>query len=257
MATDQTHSWGSAPDFVGPRHQYRESLMLRQLEPLLSGRRILNAGAGGGSLTLTLLERGLDVTSVDGSEAFVDYLRSAVAKRFSGLDPQPPVEVGDLHALRFADETFDAIVCGEVLEHLEDDATAAEELARVLRPGGVLVASVPGNPRRYDWVDRWAGHQRRYTATGLEDLLVGAGFVDVQVTAWGFPLTGLYHRWIYRPMLARRLERGGDVDMSVGGPGGGLAHTVLRRVFAFDSLFLGKFPGWFGLLAQARKPSQK
>lgn len=250
----EAHSWGSAPDFVGPRHAYRESLMVRQLEPILAGRRVLNAGAGGGSLTMTLLDRGLDVTSVDGSSEFVDYLRSAIATRFAALDPSPVVEVGDLHALQFADRSFDAVVCGEVLEHLEDDRTAAAELARVLRPGGVLVASVPANPRRFDWVDRWAGHQRRYTAQGLEQLLLHAGFTDVRVTPWGFPLTGLYHRWVYRPMLARRLARGGGAGMASAAPGGGPAHKVLRAAFEIDTLFLGKFPGWFGLLAQARKP---
>lgn len=250
----EVHSWGDAPDFVGPRHAYRESLMVRQLEPILAGRRVLNAGAGGGSLTLTLLDRGLDVTSVDGSSEFVDYLRSAIATRFAALDPSPVVEVGDLHALQFADRSFDAVVCGEVLEHLEDDRTAAAELARVLRPGGVMVASVPANPRRFDWVDRWAGHQRRYTAQGLEQLLLHAGFTDVRVTPWGFPLTGLYHRWVYRPMLARRLARGRGAVTASATPGGGAAHKALRAAFEVDTLFLGKFPGWFGLLAQARKP---
>lgn len=248
------HTWGSAPDFVGPRHAYRESLMVKRLAPLLDGRRVLNAGAGGGSLTVTLLDRGLEVTSMDGSPQFVDHLRNTIAVRYPARDPQPVVDVGDLHALGYPDAAFDAVVCGEVLEHLEDDVTAAAELARVLRPGGVIVASVPANPRRYDWVDRWAGHQRRYTVAGLAQLMTGAGFVDVVVTPWGFPLTGLYHRWVYRPMLARRLARGGATDMAPAGGGGGIAHRALRAMFEFDTLFIGRFPGWFGLIVTARRP---
>lgn len=255
-ARDEAHDWGSAPEFVGPRHEYRESLMLRRLLPALPGRRILNAGCGGGSMTLELLERGLEVTSVDASETFVAHVRALVTARFGHLDPAPVVEVGDLHALRFADESFDAAVCGEVLEHLDDDAGAARELRRVLAPGGILVASVPANPHRYDWVDRWAGHRRRYTSGDLQTLLRDAGFADVRVTSWGFPVTGLYHRWVYRPLLRRRLARPAPPTppaAATAPPAPGLAHRAARRAFELDTRFMGRMPGWFGLIAEARR----
>ena len=247
-ATELTpHGWGDAPDLYGPRHDYRESLMMRRLRERLPGGHVLNAGCGAGSFTLCLLDAGYGVTSVDASEPFVERVRRLVGGR-------GPVELADLHALEFEPGAFDAVVCGEVLEHLDDDRTAIREFARVLKPGGVLVASVPANPWRYDWVDHWAGHRRRYTAEGLTARLGEAGFADVDVTDYGFPLLGLYHRQVYRRMLKRRLERdGGDV----GAPTGAMKRVapLVRAAFELDTLFMGRRPGYFGLIASARLPA--
>jgi len=247
-ATELTpHGWGDAPDLYGPRHDYRESLMMRRLRPALPAGHVLNAGCGAGSFTLRLLDAGYDVTSVDASEAFVERVRQLVGDRGA-------VELADLHALRFEAGAFDAIVCGEVLEHLDDDQTAVREFARVLKPGGVVLASVPANPWRYDWVDHWAGHRRRYTAAGLAERFTAAGFADVYVTDYGFPLLGLYHRQVYRRMLKRRLERdGGDV----GAPTGAMKRVapLVRAAFELDTLFMGRRPGYFGLIASARLPA--
>src|SRR3954468_8333245 len=172
------HGWGDAPDLYGPRHAYRESLLLRRLRPLVRSGHLLNAGCGAGSFTLRLLDAGYEVTSVDASDAFVERVRQLVGDRGA-------VELADLHALRFEAGTFDAIVCGEVLEHLDDDQTAVREFARVLKPGGVVLASVPANPWRYDWSDHWAGHRRRYTAAGLHERLPGARFAAPRGRASG------------------------------------------------------------------------
>ncbi|MCU0307192.1 MAG: class I SAM-dependent methyltransferase [Thermoleophilia bacterium] len=247
----EAHEWGSAPDFYGPRHDYREALMLRRLLPTMPGPRVLNAGCGAGSLTLRLADLGLHVTSVDASDQFVERLVAIVAERYPGRGL--PVDRGDLHALPYPDGAFDAVVCGEVLEHLDDDRRAIGEIARVLAPGGVLVASVPANPWRYDWFDLWAGHRRRYTTAGLGVRLAGAGFAEVQVTPWGFPFTGLFHRHVFMRMLRRRLESGSA------GPGrppawARAAFPVVRAALEVDTLFQGRMPGWFGHIAWARTP---
>jgi SAM-dependent methyltransferase len=243
-----SHSWGTAPDFYGPRHDYRESLMLRTLKPLLPGRAVLNAGCGAGSLTLKLLDSGYQVTSVDASEEFVGHLRRRLAER--GLSA--PVVVGDLEDLDLPERAFDGVACGEVLEHLDDDRRPLAELARVMRPGGAIVITVPANPWRYDWVDLWAGHRRRYTPQVLEERLEQAGFSDVRVTPWGFPMSGLYHRLAFKPALRRRLERG---DLGSEPVSGGVRRLfpLVRAALEIDTLFVGRFPGYFGLLASAGK----
>jgi SAM-dependent methyltransferase len=244
-----SHDWGDAPDLFGPRHDYREALILRRLLPALPGPEVLNAGAGAGTLTLKLVDAGLRVTSVDASPRLCD--RVAAALRARGAEAGNPVMPGDLQRLELPDAAFDAVVCAEVLEHLDDDAAALAELARVLRPGGLLLVTVPANPYRYDWTDRWAGHRRRYEPEGLEGRLREAGFGDVRVRGWGFPLTGLYHRQVYRRALRRRLEAG--AGRAADGPPPRLAARAVRAALELDSAFVGRRPGYHGLLAVARR----
>lgn len=60
------------------------------------------------------------------------------------LEPGPNITVvGDLTSLEMSSETFDAIVCIHVLEHIEDDGAAIREMWRVLKPGGWAVVNVP------------------------------------------------------------------------------------------------------------------
>jgi SAM-dependent methyltransferase len=249
-ADPAVHDWGDAPELFGPRHDFREALVLRRLLPALPGPEVLNAGAGAGSLTLKLVERGLRVTSTDHSPELCEWTRTALRAR--GAADANPVLVGDLQRIDLPDAAFDGAVCAEVLEHLDDDAAALGELHRVLRPGGVLLVTVPANPYRYDWTDRWAGHRRRYTPQALRGRMEAAGFAEVDVRGWGFPLTGLYHRQVYRRALRRRLEAGGGT--AAGGAPPRLAARAVRALLEVDAAFVGRRPGYHGLIALARRP---
>ena len=232
------HEWGTAPEFVGPRHELRERLLLDLFLSASPGPEVLDAGAGQGTMSARLERLGYEVTGTDVSGTVVEVLRA----RLSGS-----VVEASITDLPFDDESFDGAVLGEVLEHVEDDRGALAELARVLRPGGVLAVSVPANPRLHGPSDEWAGHIRRYTRPALIDACTGAGLTVNQCLGWGFPFSRLYHRHLYE----RYLDRHGPTR-----PGGRHRHLVaaVGALLQVDRLFVGVERGALGYLLLATRP---
>ena len=95
---------------------------------------------------------------------------------------------GNTLALPFADACFDRVLCSEVLEHVSDPGAAAAELARVLKPGGLLAASVPTPFTEWvywfgsdDYFNSPGGHVRIFTPGKLFRLLAQHGLTVVDV----------------------------------------------------------------------------
>jgi glycosyltransferase involved in cell wall biosynthesis len=94
---------------------------------------------------------------------------------------------GDAHALPFADGTFAAVICSEMLEHVPFDSRIFTELSRVLRPGGTLIVGTPDYGRwQWPFIEWWYNrllpgahghdHVERYTETSLRKRLEQFGF---------------------------------------------------------------------------------
>lgn len=109
---------------------------------------VLDAGMGPGRLLAELQARGWRVAGVDISEAMVEAARRRLPQAAERL------QRGSIERLPFAAGSFDAAVATGVLEYAGFRGTALRELARVLRPGGLAVASVP-NPRAPGLIVRW------------------------------------------------------------------------------------------------------
>lgn len=117
---------------------------------------------------------------------FVDLSEKAVAKlRASSAD----AILGVISDLPFADETFDAVCALDIVEHVEDDESALSELARVTKPGGSLLVSVPLHPSRWLPFDAVVGHRRRYEPEVFFRMLEERGFAIERSAEYGMQPT--------------------------------------------------------------------
>jgi SAM-dependent methyltransferase len=83
--------------------------------------------------------------------------------------------------LPFKSGTFGAVVCSEVLEHLDDDRRALGEMSRVLQPGGTAIITFPHRHFYFAWDDRFVHHIRRYEIAEMTQRLVEAGMEPVKI----------------------------------------------------------------------------
>ncbi len=97
---------------------------------------------------------------------------------------------------------FDIVCAFEVLEHIEDDAGAVRRWKERVRTGGWLLVSVPANRRLFGASDVRVGHFRRYDRADLYTVLAQAGFKDIEIRRYGFPLG--YLLLFASRLLARR-----------------------------------------------------
>lgn len=97
-------------------------------------RSVLEVGCGPGELAARIEATGAAVTAVDISPRMVELARGR------GVD----ASVGDVQQLPFADETFDVVLAAWMLYHVPEPGRGLDELARVIRPGGRLVAVTNG-----------------------------------------------------------------------------------------------------------------
>ena len=193
---------GHRTSYTGHRLDLRES-RLRKLLRLLEGEprgRLLDVGCAGGELAAVLMALGWHVEGVEREAALVEAARGrGISVRCADFDREP---------LPWGSASFDAAVAGEVIEHVIDTDHLLSEVARVLRPRGVLVVTTPNLASlenrfrlllgRYPmWMDyrvQGTGHLRYYTPRILRYQLEQHGFrVERHVGNW---VPFLPQRWV-------------------------------------------------------------
>lgn len=163
----------------------REALLRAVLTGLPAGSPVLDAGCGPGDYCAVIAGMGLRAVGVDISAAVVAHAR----RRHPGVSfHAAALERG----LPFADGSFAAAWCSEVLEHLFDVHAALAELNRVLRPGGLLVLTTPYHGlvknliiavRGFDaHYHPYLSHIRFFSRRTLGECLGRAGFAPAR---WG------------------------------------------------------------------------
>jgi SAM-dependent methyltransferase len=154
--------------------------------------RVLDAGCGTGALLDRLEERvGTEVYGLDFSGQALAYTRQRGHRH---------LVQADLTRLPFPDGTFDVITALDVVEHIREDEGALREVNRVLRPGGVLLVSVPAFRFLWGPHDIALQHFRRYTTGELGRLMRRTGF---RVSKLTYLLALLFPAFVAQRLLTK------------------------------------------------------
>jgi SAM-dependent methyltransferase len=131
----------------------------------------------------------------------VDLVAAGLRKAHRNV-PDARLLQADVCALPIADESVDAVVSANLLEHVPDDARALAEIFRILRAGARAVIVVPAGPGNYDYYDRFLGHERRYGRGELAQRAASAGLEVRQDIHLGAPLYPAF--WAVKQRNRRR-----------------------------------------------------
>jgi SAM-dependent methyltransferase len=214
-------------------YRERRAIIARELRRLDGPPgRAADIGAAGGGNTRVLLEHGWEAIAIDANPAAVELARLRGIDAYHGDACYLPLSTGD----------FDFVMALDLLQHITDDRTAAGELARVLRPGGSALISVPCDLSLWSAHDVALGHVRRYTRESLAEVVEGAGLRLDHMWSWNVLL---------RPVVKWRRHRSTPQDMERLNP---VVNAGLRTVSWLERyLPVRSLPG-VTLFARAHRP---
>jgi len=225
---EQTHWWFRA------RRRIVWSLVKRYVGGVAGRRlRVCELGCGTGGILAAVAEKH-DVFGIECSPQALAYARQALGDRVrSGRLPDeidlPPA-------------SFDVVLLTDVLEHIEDDTASARTALTLLRPGGIVVATVPAYQWLYSPRDAHHHHFRRYGKQQFAALW--------KIAAAETLLLSHYNTLLFAPAAAVRMAskllanrtKAGDLALP-----SRVFNTLLARAMGSESHLLGRVPLPFGL----------
>lgn len=219
--TEEHHWW-----FAARREIVLE--MIHRYSDDDNGLRILDLGCGCGYTLLFLSGHYKDVIGLDNSDDALQFCRVRGIKAMKGSLPDDvPFEKG----------SFDVILLMDVLEHVENDRGTVAAAAELLKPGGIIVATVPAH--RFMWTrrDDFHHHLRRYSKAEGEKLF--------DAPSLSRKLLSFYNTILFLPMLANRLA-GKILNLDKEGPDIWMPakplNFLLEKIFAGERHLLGRIP---------------
>lgn len=253
----------------------RAKLLLKELDPNPNDK-ILDVGCGDGYYLYLLSNLGkFNLAGIDSDK------KALIAASKQVKNKSMKLISGDIMSMPFKDESFDKIVCSEVLEHLRDDKNALIEMKRVLKKNGILCITVPhwNYPFFWDpvnyllqrglkthvkngfWSGVWANHIRLYRVKELKNIVKAAGFkIDKLecLTHYGLPFNHYLVNIGFKLRTSRKVSKKLKASMSKFNRGS--KKTWFDRIFTVvnwldrrnDKIFLEKV-STVGLFLKARK----
>jgi ubiquinone/menaquinone biosynthesis C-methylase UbiE len=172
----------------------------------LSGRRILEVGAGTGRDAVTLASMGAEVLTLD----YVPGSLGLTVKAAGAAGVSVTPVCGDGMGSPFADNSFDVVFHQGLLEHFRDPLPMIRDNRRILKPGGCAVIDVPQTFHYYTLgkqlliaVDRWfAGWETQFTIAQLEKMVTAEG-LEVARSYGDWMVPGLWYRALRKILLTR------------------------------------------------------
>jgi ubiquinone/menaquinone biosynthesis C-methylase UbiE len=139
--------------------------------------------------------------------------------------------IGKIETLPMADKSFDAVLALDVLEHLDDDVAGLREAARLVKPGGLLLITVPALPSLWGGQDVVSNHRRRYVKKTLYQVFKRAALPIPRVTYFNTllfpPVAGM--RWTRRVLGLKERARSDFEDSRPG-----QINNLLTGIFAAE-----------------------
>ena len=245
MAALEDHHWW----FKGKRRLITpllEAALAKLPTPL-----VVDIGCGTGSNLSLVHERFPEARQVG-----IDMDPSALGYCLDRGEPAQLLRAFGL-ALPLRSGSADCVIALDFIEHVDDDLALIQEFARILRPGGCVVASVPAYPSLWSPHDTFMHHKRRYRSGELERRFAEAGLVVDKRYGFNFVLLPII-------ALVRALKRQSKQSSPAGssdffelpGPIDAALQAVMASVFWLESLAVRWLPIHFGVsfMLKAHRP---
>jgi ubiquinone/menaquinone biosynthesis C-methylase UbiE len=156
----------------------------------VKGKMVVDIGCGNGSVSFLLSFLGATVTSVDVSMRALQATRSLKSASKRNAQFKPDLSQGEATRLPFREETFDIVCCLETLQHSPYDKIAMNEIARVTKPRGMVIVSVP-HDANVTGKEKLPEHYKRYSLETLKERLCPRQLRLKRVVFWRFPVLEL------------------------------------------------------------------
>src|SRR5579859_3779001 len=167
-------------------------------------------GPGAGDLSAALCRAGLRGLGVELSSPAAGIARHALRELIE--EGRYRLLEGDFMSMDDVGSSFDLALSMMVMEHVQDDSDFLERMAKVVRPGGMVLVGVPARMDRWGIEDETAGHYRRYERDGLVRALKAAGLERIEVRSVAVPIANLtFH---VSNFLVRRAGEGRKLELS-------------------------------------------